>query len=106
VAILAICVLGAWSASAAERHFGGIDPGPVVVDEVMGMLVTLFMNPVGWSGAWVGFFLFRIFDVLKPYPANRLERLPGGIGIMADDFMAAVYSNLVLRAILAFGFLR
>jgi phosphatidylglycerophosphatase A len=105
LAIAATFILGAWAGSVAERHFGGTDPGPVVIDEVMGMLVTLFMNPVGWRGAMVGFLIFRAFDVIKPYPADRLERLPGGMGIMADDFMAAVYSNLVLRAILAVGLL-
>ena len=52
------------------------------------MLVTLFLVPVGWPGAVLGFFWFRVFDVVKPYPANRFERLPGGVGIMADDFMA------------------
>jgi phosphatidylglycerophosphatase A len=73
----------------------------VVIDEVMGMLVTLFIVPVGWLGAILGFFIFRVCDVIKPYPANRFERLHGGVGIMADDFMAAVYANLVLRALVA-----
>jgi phosphatidylglycerophosphatase A len=100
-AIVAIFVIGSWSGSVAERHFGREDPGQVVVDEVAGMLVTLFLVPVGWIGAIFGFFLFRISDIIKPYPANRLERLPGGIGIMADDVMAAVYANLVLRVTLA-----
>jgi phosphatidylglycerophosphatase A len=98
VAILAIFAVGSWSGSVAERHFGRTDPGQVVIDEVMGMLITLFMNPVGWRGAVAGFFLFRVFDVIKPYPSNRLERLHGGVGVMADDGMAAVYANLVLRA--------
>jgi phosphatidylglycerophosphatase A len=98
LAIVAIFAVGSWSGSVAERHFGRTDPGQVVIDEVMGMLVTLFMNPVGWRGAVAGFFLFRIFDVIKPYPSNRLERLHGGVGVMADDGMAAVYANLVLRA--------
>ena len=62
----------------------------------MGMLVTLFLNPVGWGGVLAGFLLFRAFDVLKPYPADRLEQLPGGLGVMADDAMAAIYANLVL----------
>ena len=96
-AIVVVCVVGSWSGSVAERHFGRVDPGHVVVDEVAGMLVTLFLVPVGWIGAIAGFFLFRISDIIKPYPANRLERLPGGIGIMADDVIAAVYANLVLR---------
>ena len=99
--IAALFLLGSWSGSVAERHFGTTDPGPVVIDEVMGTIVTLFMNPVGWIGATVGFLLFRASDIVKPYPANRLEHLPGGRGIMADDFMAAVYANLALRAMLA-----
>lgn len=103
IAILALFVAGSWSGSVAERHFGRTDPGQVVVDEVMGMLITLFMNPVGWVGALGAFFLFRVADVVKPYPANRLEQLHGGVGVMADDGMAAVYANLVLRAVLATG---
>jgi phosphatidylglycerophosphatase A len=97
-AIVAVFVLGVWSASVAERHFNKTDPGFVVIDEVLGMLVTLLLNPVGWGGALGGFLLFRIFDVIKPYPANRLERLHGGMGIMADDAMAGIYANLTLRA--------
>jgi phosphatidylglycerophosphatase A len=98
-AILIIFAAGAWSGSYAERHFERTDPGPVVLDEVLGMLITLFLNPVGWTGALIGFLLFRLADIVKPYPANRLEALHGGFGIMADDAMAAVYSNLALRAI-------
>jgi phosphatidylglycerophosphatase A len=99
--IVGLFVLGSWSGSVAERHFGTTDPSQVVIDEVMGMLITLFLIPVGWRGATAGFLLFRVADVIKPFPANRLERLPGGIGVMADDAMAAVYANLALRAILA-----
>jgi phosphatidylglycerophosphatase A len=102
-AIAVLFALGSWSGNIAERHFGRTDPGQVVIDEVMGMLITLFLNPVGWMGAMGAFFLFRIADVIKPFPANRLERLHGGVGVMADDAMAAVYANLVLRAILAFS---
>jgi phosphatidylglycerophosphatase A len=97
-AIVALFVVGSWSAGVAERHFNAPDPSQVVIDEVMGMIVTLLWNPVGWRGAIVGFFLFRITDVIKPYPANQVERLSGGIGVMADDFVAAVYANLGLRA--------
>jgi phosphatidylglycerophosphatase A len=101
--ILGLLVLGSIAGNVAERHFSRTDPRQVVVDEVMGMLVTLFLNPVGLKGAFVGFLFFRATDVMKPYPANRLERLPGGVGVMADDFMAAVYANLLLRATLAIG---
>ena len=100
-AIVVLFIVGAWSGGIAERHYGTTDPSVVVIDEVMGMLITLFLNPVGWTGAFAAFLLFRIFDVVKPYPSNQLERLPGGVGVMADDAMAAVYANLALRAILA-----
>jgi phosphatidylglycerophosphatase A len=96
--IVVLFIAGSWSGSVAERHFRTTDPSQVVVDEVMGMLITLFLNPVGIIGALAAFLIFRIADVIKPYPANHLERLPGGIGVMADDAMAAVYANLVLRA--------
>jgi phosphatidylglycerophosphatase A len=102
-AIVALFAIGSWSGSVAERHFGRTDPGQVVIDEVMGMLITMFLNPVGWIGALLGFFMFRLFDVIKPYPSNRLERLHGGVGVMADDGMAAVYANLALRVTLAVG---
>jgi phosphatidylglycerophosphatase A len=105
-AIAAVSVIGAWSGTIAERQYARVDPGYVVIDEVAGMLVTLFLVPVGWAGATGGFLLFRLFDIVKPYPANRLERLHGGLGIMADDIMAGVYANLALRlCIWSFGHL-
>jgi phosphatidylglycerophosphatase A len=99
-AIVLVFAVGSWSGNVAERHFKASDPAPVVIDEVMGMWITLLLNPVGWQGAVIAFLLFRLFDVIKPYPANRLERLPGGLGVMADDGMAAIYSNIVLRAVI------
>ena len=104
-AIVALFVMGSIAGNAAERHFGCTDPRQIVIDEVMGMLITLFLNPVRLRGAFLGFLIFRAADVIKPYPANRLERLDGGVGVMADDAMAAVYANLALRAALAFGHL-
>jgi phosphatidylglycerophosphatase A len=99
-AIVAVFAIGIWSGTVAETHFKRTDPGPVVIDEVLGMLVTLLFNPVGWQGAAIGFVLFRLADIVKPYPSSRFEALHGGLGIMADDGMAAVYSNLALRAVL------
>jgi phosphatidylglycerophosphatase A len=101
VAIVVTFVVGSWSGTVAERYFGRTDPRHVVIDEVMGMLITLLLIPVGWRGAAAGFLLFRLFDVVKPWPSNRLEKLHGGVGVMADDGMAAIYANLALRALLA-----
>ncbi|HXD73708.1 MAG TPA: phosphatidylglycerophosphatase A [Vicinamibacterales bacterium] len=96
--IAVVSVAGAWSGSVAEAHFGRQDPGQVVVDEVAGMMVTVLLNPLN-GPAWVlaAFLLFRAADIVKPFPVNRLERLPGGIGIMADDLAAGIYANLALR---------
>lgn len=91
---------GIWAADRAERHFRTTDPGPVVIDEVVGMLVSLTWMDVGVRGVVAGFLLFRVFDIIKPYPVARLERLTGGLGIMADDVMAGVYANLALRILL------
>jgi phosphatidylglycerophosphatase A len=98
--IVGLFAVGMWAGTTAERYFGGIDPGPIVLDEVVGMLITLAFIPVGPSGALAGFFLFRLFDVIKPFPAARLEKLHGGLGVMADDAMAAVYANLSLRGLM------
>jgi phosphatidylglycerophosphatase A len=97
VTIVLVFLVGAWAATAAETHFGHIDPGPVVIDEVLGMLVTLAFLPVSVTGALVGFVLFRVFDVIKPPPCNSLEALPGGWGVMSDDLMAGVYACVCVR---------
>ena len=69
------------------------------MDEVVGMLITLAFIPVNWIGALVGFFVFRILDVFKPWPAAQFEALPGGFGVMADDGMAAIYGNLIMQVL-------
>lgn len=94
-------IAGIAAAERASRILGTKDPRQVVVDEIAGQLVTLaFLRPT--AGVLVaGFLLFRALDVWKPWPANRLESLPGGSGIMADDLMAGLYGNLVLHAVAA-----
>jgi len=99
--IVILFLIGVWSATEAEHHFGGVDPAAVVMDEVVGMLITLAFIPVTWIGAVVGFLVFRVFDVFKPWPAARFERLAGGLGVMADDGMAALYGNLVMHGLIA-----
>jgi phosphatidylglycerophosphatase A len=100
--IAVLLALGVWSGTHAERYFGTTDPGPGVLDEVVGMLVTLIFAPATWPVALLGFVVFRALDVVKPFPARRCERLPGGVGMMADDVVSAVYSNIIVRlAVLA-----
>ena len=100
VIIVALAVAGTALTRPCEEDLRCVDPGPIVIDEVMGMLMTLFMIPVGWGGILLGFLLFRALDVMKPFPARQLERLHGGFGVMADDAMAAIYANLALRLVL------
>jgi phosphatidylglycerophosphatase A len=106
IAVLALGLgaLGVWAASKAEKHFGKTDPGQVVIDEVVGQMITLLFWPgATWKWLLAGFVLFRFFDVLKPFPARRLEHAPGGWGIMLDDVAAGIYGAL---ALLLFGWLR
>jgi phosphatidylglycerophosphatase A len=119
---LAIAVLGTWSANRAAEFWGLKDPGRVVIDEVSGQHLTLvlgcalpiaaktatlaFANPqlglitwhtaLSWKYLLVGFILFRVFDIWKPFPARQAEALPGGWGIMADDWVAGIYAGIGL----------
>ena len=99
-AIVALFALGAWAGTIAAHHFGGVDPCPIVPGELVGMLITLFILPVNGAGVLVGFVVFRVLDVIKPFPSARFEKLPGGLGVMADDTMAAIYGNLAMRGIM------
>jgi len=98
VAIVAITFAGIWAGSRTEALAGRKDPGKVVVDEVAGQLIATLPLAVfkQWSIAavMVSFVLFRFFDIVKPYPANRLQDLKGGAGIMFDDLVAGVYAAL------------
>ncbi|MBF0619693.1 MAG: phosphatidylglycerophosphatase A [Candidatus Omnitrophica bacterium] len=96
VAVL-VTILGFWVCGEAEKAFGKKDPGCVVIDEVSGMLISMFMIPLTMSTMITGFFLFRAFDMFKVPPADRFEKLHGSRGIMLDDIMAGVYTNLVLQ---------
>jgi phosphatidylglycerophosphatase A len=98
--IAVVFAIGTWAADVAERHYQLTDPGLVVVDEVLGMLVTVALIPVNATGAVVGFVLFRIFDIIKPFPARNFERLPGGLGIMSDDLMAGIWGQVAMRILL------
>jgi phosphatidylglycerophosphatase A len=97
VAAILLMVVGAGAAGRAETFFGRVDPGQVVIDEVVGQMIALVAWPVaGWKTYMAGFILFRFFDIVKPFPARRCERIAGGWGIMLDDVVAGAYSLLVL----------
>jgi len=98
--LLAVTLVGIWAADVTARALNREDPGPVVIDEVAGQLVTLFMTGAGLYATILAFFVFRILDIIKPWPARQLEDLPGGVGIMADDVMAGVYGWVVVTGIL------
>ncbi|HKV27794.1 MAG TPA: phosphatidylglycerophosphatase A [Candidatus Acidoferrales bacterium] len=93
---LAVALLGAWVSSRAARWSSKKDPQFVVIDEVSGQFFTyLFaLAPLSWKYLLLGFILFRVFDIWKPFPARQAESLPGGWGIMADDWIAAVYAAI------------
>lgn len=92
--------LAVWAAGKSSKLLNEKDPSRVVIDEVAGFLVTLLFLPLTPFNLISAFVLFRLFDILKPFPARRLERLKGGFGIVMDDLMAGVYANLCLRLIL------
>jgi len=89
-----------WISENAEKHFGKKDDQRIVIDEVMGFLVTMLWVPKTIFFVIFGFFLFRFFDILKPFPIRHLEKkLRGGYGVVLDDVMAGVYANIVLQVI-------
>jgi phosphatidylglycerophosphatase A len=94
--IVTLFFLGVWAATLAEKDWGH-DAGKIVIDEVLGMWVTLWLVPKSlWLFA-AGFLLFRVFDIIKPLGARQSQKLPGGWGVMVDDLLAGVYANLVLQ---------
>ena len=97
--IVTLFAAGVWAGSVAEEALGRTDPGPVVIDEVVGMLITMAWIPVTPLGALTGFLIFRVLDVVKPWPSRQFEAMHGGLGVMADDAMAAVYGHLLLRGL-------
>jgi phosphatidylglycerophosphatase A len=95
---VAVFFAGVAASKRLAQRLGRKDPGAAVIDEVVGMWLSLLFLPFTPATAVAGFLLFRVLDVFKPYPARQLEGLPGGWGIMTDDVMAGIYANLLLHA--------
>lgn len=98
-----VCVgatfLGAWAAGYADRILGTKDSSSIVIDEIAGFLIAMFMIPLAWGYIIAGFMLFRLFDILKPWPLKELQDISGGPGVMLDDIGAGVYTNIILQIV-------
>jgi phosphatidylglycerophosphatase A len=105
ITALLLFAVGVWASSRACRICGLKDPGVIVIDEVSGQLIgiaPLALAPSA-AGAVFAFLLFRFFDIFKPYPIYKLERLPSGLGVMSDDALAGVYTALLIWLTLLVG---
>ncbi|HWK07260.1 MAG TPA: phosphatidylglycerophosphatase A [Puia sp.] len=98
LATASIFAIGVWSANKVEAYWGK-DSSKVVIDEVAGMCLTLLFIPVRWQYILCGLILFRFFDIAKPLGIRKMEELKGGWGVMMDDMLAGLYSNIVLQVI-------
>ncbi len=102
LAAVAITLIGIPPSTVVARESGTEDPGFVVIDEVAGQMIALIGAPLAWKYLLAGFILFRSFDIAKPFPLRRLEKLPGGTGIMMDDVGAGLYALVLLQIWLHF----
>jgi phosphatidylglycerophosphatase A len=98
--IVLIFFVGVMTSGVFSKALGQKDPRKIVIDEVCGQFIAYVFVPGQWSNVLLGFFLFRVFDVIKLYPIRKLENLPGGWGIMADDVLAAIYSAILVHVYL------
>jgi phosphatidylglycerophosphatase A len=92
-------LLAIWASDRSARALEKDDPAEVVIDETAGLLLTLFLLPATGFNLCLGFILFRLFDILKPFPIRRLEKVEGGAGIVLDDLLAGVYANVCIRVV-------
>lgn len=102
IASVLVTVIGIPASTVVARESGVKDPGFVVIDEVAGQLIALVGAPLDWKYLLAGFILFRSFDIVKPFPLRRIERLSGGTGIMLDDVGAGLYALVLLQLYLHF----
>ena len=99
--IVSTTILGIIATDKLENEWGK-DPNKVVIDEVIGMWITMMFVPFSLINVLIGFVLFRFFDIAKPLGIRKLEKLEGGIGVMADDMLAGIYANILLQLIIHF----
>lgn len=99
--IVVTTIMGIIATNALENEWGK-DPSKVVIDEVIGMWITMLFVPLTWLTLLIGFVLFRFFDIAKPLGVRKMESLGGGLGVMADDMLAGIYANICLLIIIRF----
>jgi phosphatidylglycerophosphatase A len=97
---VALYFIGVWASNYAAVIFNDEDPSKVVIDEVVGFLITMFLIPFSWKAMIVGFFLARILDIIKPFPAYQIQGWHGGNGIMADDAVSGIYGWLLMLGLI------
>jgi phosphatidylglycerophosphatase A len=101
---VAFVAAACWIAGQAESYLQEHDSHKIVIDEAAGYVAATLFLPLGWSTALLAFFVFRVFDVVKPFPAGYIDaRVPGGAGVVLDDVVSGIYANLVVRVLLAAG---
>lgn len=101
IALIVLIPLSIWSSDICSHLLKKRDPSEVVIDEVAGFLLTLFLLPLSWVTILSGFVFFRFFDILKPFPVGWADkRVSGGLGIVLDDLLAGIYSNICIRLLL------
>jgi phosphatidylglycerophosphatase A len=102
VVLVALVLVAVWAAGLAEEVLGGHDHSQIVIDEVAGLVMAGIFLPGTWLATGIAFFLFRLFDILKPFPAGLIDRrATGGVGVVGDDLVAGIYAGLVGRVVLA-----
>lgn len=106
ISLLALILLGFLTCGEAEKIFQKKDARYIVIDEVIGMLLSLLFIPYDIKLVIIAFFLFRLLDTLKPYPAGKLQEVRGSIGVVSDDIIAGLYTNIILQAVLRLASLR
>ncbi|HUN90224.1 MAG TPA: phosphatidylglycerophosphatase A [Terriglobales bacterium] len=106
ITAVAVTALGIPAATRVARALGKKDPSQVVIDEVAGQMIAFIAVPLNWHNVLAALILFRVFDITKPFPIRRLERLPEGTGIMLDDVGAGLYALAVMQVLLHFGVLK
>jgi phosphatidylglycerophosphatase A len=105
LSLVSFILIAWWFCHKGEEIFQKKDCRKIVIDEIAGFLLANFLSPPGVKVTATAFFLFRFFDIIKPFPAGRAQRIPGGAGVISDDLIAGLYAFVVLRLLFSWSFL-